>query len=212
MKKSITAYFFALLVVAIAAGCGGGDGRTTDGGNTGSGTTDGDISMITPYKNFSDMASINEAFSSTAGAASSPWGFAHDGIDFFPNGDLKPFQAVSSGVVEIVNLWQNGSNWQVNVRIKHNSTYSVEYSFEPFSTLQPEGNTQLANILVSVGQNVTQGYVIGNLHTVGGAAHVHFGLYKSGVAICPEPYFTPDARTSILNLLHVVWQNANMCY
>lgn len=173
--------------------------------------TDSDISMITPYKNSFDMSSINEAFSSTASA---PWGFVHDGIDFSPNGNLKPFQAVSSGVVEVVMLMQNNisSNWQVNVRIKYNSTYSVEYAFEPFSAAQSDGNTQLANILVSVGQNVAQGDVIGNLYTVGSGAHVHFGLYKSGAAICPEPYFTPEARTSILNLLYVVWPNANMCY
>lgn len=199
-----------LFAIAAASSCGGG-GRGGDGETAGGGATDGDISMITPYKNSSDMASINEAFSSTASA---PWGFAHDGIDFFPNGNLKPFQAVSSGVVEVVQLMQNNitSNWQVNVRIRYNSTYYVEYSFEPFSTVQSDGNTQLANILISVGQNVAQGDIIGNLYTVGSAAHVHFGLYKNGAAICPEPYFTPEARTSILNLLYVVWPGANMCY
>ena len=157
------------------------------------------------------MASINEAFSSTASA---PWGFAHDGIDFFPNGNLKPFQAVSSGVVEFVELKQNNIslNWQVNVRIKYDSTYSVEYAFEPFSAVQSDGDTQRANILVSAGQNVTQGDIIGNIYTVDGAAHVHFGLYKNGVAICPEPYFTLEAGISILNLLHVGFPNANMCY
>lgn len=176
--------------------------------------TDSDISMIIPYKSSSDMASINEAFSSTAGAASSPWGFAHDGIDFFPNGNLKPFQAVSSGVVEVVQLMQNNIslNWQVNVRIRYNSTYYVEYGFEPMSTVQSDGNTQLANIMVSVGQTLSQGDVIGNLYAVGSGAHVHFGLYKNGVAICPEPYFISEAKTSILNLLYVVWQGANMCY
>ncbi len=64
----------------------------------------GDISMITPYVNQSDMASVNEAFSSDD---STPWGFAHDGVDFFPIGNLKPFQAVCSGVVDKVELWQN---------------------------------------------------------------------------------------------------------
>lgn len=172
---------------------------------------EGQISMTTPYVNSTDIASINEAFSSTACA---PWGFAHNGIDFFPNGNLKPFQAVSSGVIEDVQLWQNdiSLNWQVNVRIKYNDTYSVEYAFEPFSTIQSDGDTQLANILVSAGQNVSQGDIIGNLYTVGGGAHVHFGLIKDGIAICPEPYFTIDARDSILNLIHIVWPDANMCY
>jgi hypothetical protein len=127
---------------------------------------------------------------------------------------LKPFQAVSSGVVENVELWQNNIslNWQVNVRIKYNSTYSVEYAFEPFSAVQSDGDTQRTNILISAGQNVAQGDIIGNLYTVGSGAHVHFGLYKNGAAICPEPYFTSEAKTSILNLLYVVWRGANMCY
>jgi len=78
--------------------------------------------------------------------------------------------------------------------------------------VQSDGNTQLANILVSVGQNVTQGDIIGNLYTVGDFAHVHFGLYENGVAICPEPYFTSQARNSILNLLRLIHPDASMCY
>ncbi len=77
----------------------------------------GDISMITPYVSGADMASINEAFSSDASA---PWGFIHRGIDFFPNGNLKPFRAVSAGEVKNVTLWRNDRslNWQVNVLIQ----------------------------------------------------------------------------------------------
>lgn len=79
MKNVITIWFIIMLSAFTLAGCRGGDnGGTSDGVTTNGGTTT-DISMITPYKNSSDMASINEAFSSTASA---PWGFAHDGIDF----------------------------------------------------------------------------------------------------------------------------------
>lgn len=84
-------------------------------------------------------------------------------------------------MVEIVQLWQNNIslNWQVNVRIRYNSTYYVEYSFEPFSAVQTDGVTQFDNILVSVGQSITQGDIIGNLYTVTNSAHVHFGLYNN---------------------------------
>jgi hypothetical protein len=178
--------------------CGGGEGE-------------GDISMITPYVNESDMGPIYEAFSSDA---SVPWGFEHNGIDFFPKGNLKPFQAVSSGVVVNVMLWENdkSSHWQVNVIIEYNSTYAVEYAFEPMTKNQADGETQLANISVSVGQVVSQGDIIGYLYTAGELPHVHFSLYKNASSICPEPYFTPDARESILNLLYLVWPDANMCY
>jgi len=169
------------------------------------------ISMLTPYLNNFDMASIHEAFSSTSSA---PWGFEHNGVDFFPAGNNKPFQAVASGTVEAVRLWQNdrSSNWQVNVMIKVNPTYSVEYAFEPFSTSQTDGNTQLANISVSMGQIVAQGTVIGNLFTVAPAAHVHFTLLQNSISICPENYFTTSAKDSVLRLIHKDHPTWNMCY
>ena len=72
--------------------------------------------MITPYESESEMGPTREAFSSDASA---PWGFAHQGIDFFPNGDLKLFRSATSGEVREVKLWQNDrtSNWQVNVTV-----------------------------------------------------------------------------------------------
>jgi hypothetical protein len=170
-----------------------------------------DISMTTPYVTTSDIASINECFSSSTNA---PWGFVHNGIDISPDGNLKPFQTVSSGVVEEVRLWQNSisSNWQVNVRIKFNSAYSVEYAFEPFSAVQSDGQTQLNNISVSVGQTISEASIIGNLYTAGSGPHAHFMLMKNSVAICPEPYFTTAARDSVLNLIHKNHPTWNMCY
>lgn len=169
------------------------------------------ISMITPYVNESDMASINETFSVDDTA---PWGFEHYGIDFFTNGNLKTFQAIASGVVEDVKLNPNEttSKWQVNVRVKYSDTYTFEYVFEPFSINQSDADIQLANIFVTVGQNISQGDVIGNLHSTDNAAHVHFGFYKDGAAICPEQYFTSAAKDSILNLIHKDNPTWNMCY
>jgi len=169
------------------------------------------ISMITPYVNESDMATIYQAFSSDDSA---PWGFAHNGVDFSPNGNLKPFQAVSSGVVDDIRLWQlpGTLNWQVNVWITYNSIYSAGYAFEPMSDDQADGQTQLDNMFVSLGQIVSQGDIIGNLYTTNEGSHVHFSLYQNGVAICPEPYFTPDARGSILNVIRNFWPEATMCY
>jgi hypothetical protein len=194
-------------VVGSIVQCEDGDGN---GGGDGDGNG-GDISMITPYVNESDMASVNEAFSSDDSA---PWGFAHNGIDFFPIGNLKPFQAVCSGDIDTVALWQNdiSLNWQVNVRIICNSTYSVDYAFEPMTPVQADGETQLANISVSVGQAISQGDIIGYLFTSGEGSHVHFGFYKNSVSICPESYFTPEARDSILNLIHKDNPDWNMCY
>ena len=168
------------------------------------------ISMVTPYVNETDY-SCHQGFSSTS---SSPWRRAHDGIDFWATGDLKPFQAVCSGVVDWVDLWKNPLNqmWQVNVMIIFNSIYSVEYAFEPATTVQSDGALQRDNISVSENQTVSQGDIIGYLHNANADSHVHFALLESWVSICPEPYFTPEARDSILRLIHKDHPGWDMCY
>lgn len=88
----------------------------------------------------------------------------------------------------------------------------LEYGFEPFSQNETDGRVQLDNIFVTSGQTLSQGDLIGKLYVVGDGAHVHFGLYKDGKTICPEPYFTPEAREAILTLLHNALPGANMCY
>ena len=192
--------------------------------------------LLAPYVSESDMASVNEAFSVDGSA--SPWGFVHDGIDFFPKGNLKPFRAACSGTVSSVQLHQNGStsNWQVSLLIACNpyvadrneggyfQPLAARYIFEPMSALQANGQTQRSHISVTNGQAVSQGDVIGHLYTVGSGAHVHFAILPfaslltngtnqiPGIPVCPEPHFSTQARVSVLNLLHAVWPAADMCY
>ena len=179
--------------------------------NNGSGEP---ISMLTPYVNEADMVSINEAYSETANC---PWGFAHNGIDFFPPlNTLHEFQAVADGVVEDISLFENSGNgfWQVNVSIRYNNSFTVIYGFEPMSS-QADGQTQLDNLMVTVQQSVVSGQVIGPLHAASNGAHVHFSLVQNGQFICPEPYFTPAAQASIMTLLQNSFPaepNIQMCY
>lgn len=118
------------------------------------------------------------------------------------------------GIVERINLFLNQGNsyWQVNIIIRYDSMYSVEYAFEPFSSDETDGEIQLANIVVTEGQTVLQGDIIGYLYKIGDGAHVHFGMHKNGEFACPEPYFMQKARDSILNILHQIWPYAKMCY
>lgn len=173
------------------------------------------ITLLTPYVNQADIDAINEAYSESTAC---PWGFVHDGVDFFPPlGSLCEFQAVSDGVVQDVNLWVNPGNsfWQVNVSIKYNNSFSVEYGFEPMSSSESDGQTQLANILVVAGDAVVAGQVIGRLHAAMNGAHVHFSLRENNQSACPEPYFTPDAQASIMALLQNTYPsepNLQMCY
>jgi len=169
------------------------------------------IVMLTPYVNEADIDSINEAYSESNAC---PWGFAHNGIDFFPPvGSLHEFQAVCDGIVQDVNLWDNNGKWQVNVDIKYNNTFTVNYAFEPQSTAETDGQTQRLNILVATGDAVTSGQLIGRLHAAMNGAHVHFHLNENGQFICPEPYFTPDAQASIMTLLQNTFgTGVQMCY
>ena len=201
------------LVIAFGLACGGGD-EENGGDGDGNGEDDnggddngGDISMITPYVNESDMRHVEPFFQDS-----------HRGLDFPPTDDLAPFQAVSSGVIDVVSLVQleSSSNWQVELEIKHNSTYTTLYAFEPMTSDQTDGETQLSNISVSVGQTVSQGDIVGYLYNKGEGAHVHFSLFKYGSdggdpAICPEPYFTQEANDSILRLIHVEYPDLDMC-
>jgi hypothetical protein len=171
------------------------------------------ISMITPYVNETDInPTLLGVFCSSDDC---PLGFAHNGLDLHATGDLKPFQAVCSGVVENVELMQLPTtlHWQVAVSLKYNDMYLAWYAFEPMTTVQSDGETQLANTLVSEGQTVSQGDIIAYLYTAHAEyAHVHFMLVKNGVAVCPEPYFTSEARDSILSLVNEAHPGWNMCY
>lgn len=42
-------------------------------------------------------------------------------------------------------------------------------------------------------------------------AHVHFHLESNSGLVCPEPYFTPEARDSILNLIHREYPDSSIC-
>jgi hypothetical protein len=166
--------------------------------------------LITPYVEEADMIKAM-GFS---WSADSPWGFKHTGIDFMPGGDLRAFRAVCAGSVEKVELWQLETtlNWQVSVRLVCNERYSAIYAFEPMTAVRSDGKRQLENIQVQEGQPVDQGDVIGLLPYTGPDCHVDFGFYDGWERICPEPFFMPEAKQSILRLIHRGWPSAEMCY
>jgi hypothetical protein len=178
-----------------------------------------DVVLVTPYKYEADVASINQAYSEDECC---PWGFGHLGIDFLTSGDPKPFQAVCSGNVERIDKYDNPGNgyWQVNVSILCDEpTYWIGYAFEIWSDQELDANNQMDNILsyIQEGQSVLQGQTIGDLHSLGDGAHVHFGFRKNGVDTCPEPYLDSAARASILSILRdstrpAFYPDARMCY
>ncbi len=171
----------------------------------------GDISLISPYVNFTDMASVHRGFGCSV---TSPWQ-EHSGLDVVPAGDLKPFRAMASGkVVDITpTRYPGNNNWMTSVVVKYNNAYRVLYAFENLTPNDVDRDIQLANLNVSIGQIIAQGDVLGRLHTVAGTYyHVHISLIKNGERICPESYLTADALEGLYNLIHVEYPDLQMCY
>ncbi len=182
---------------------------TESGGSTA--RADAEFSMLAPYTNVSEMAPINEAYDEVG---NSPWGFTHNGVDFFAIGGQATFQAVCPGEIVQVNLWLNPGNsrWQVNVTIRYNNRFSVEYAFEPTPADQAGGQAQLAAINVAEGQTVAAGDTLGVLIAGDNRSHVDFSLRDNNNFICPEPHFTAAATIEILGLVRQQWPGASICY
>lgn len=192
--------------------------------------------LLAPFYLQSDMAKITAGYSSTYSL--SPWDTVHDGFDIYPQGDLKPFQAACSGQVEQVQLNQPdpGADWQVLVTVVCDDyvydpdqggyfiPMTTRYLFETMSDSAVHGQHQLDNIAVVPGQVVTAGDLIGFLSTANEYSHLHFAYWQfdrllfqqlygiSGIPRCPEAHFTAQAGAAMLNLLHVSWPGAALCY
>jgi hypothetical protein len=176
-------------------------------------------SMLIPYVDQDEISGIYEAYSEDVNC---PWGFVHNGIDFFPYDDphtiYTPFQAVVSGTIETVEIHENHYDnkifYQVNVSLRYDEAYLIWYAFEPFTNDAADGTIQREAIVVEPGQKVTAGEVIGRLYNPSAdvGAHVHFGVTINHEWVCPEPYFTSEARVSVLELLHLAHPGAEICY
>jgi Peptidase family M23 len=171
------------------------------------------ITMPTPYINRDDIAYVWNIYREDTG---------HRGLDFSPVDPMVkqyiPFQAVFPGVVDVVALHENVVNgksfWHVNLKLVHDATWSAWYAFEPMIESKQAGDLQLQKIAVSVGDRVQEGDLLGELYnaTASGGSHVHFTLNIKDEPVCPEPYFSPQAWTSIMDIIHRGHPGSDMCY
>ena len=111
--------------------------------------------LITPYVNESDMMKISAGFS--LDNTNAPWGFAHDGIDIYPQypqGYQIPFRASCDGIVDKVEFRQSypGMNYLVEVLIQCDDyiknpggyfiPFSVDFLIKPMSNNTADGQAQ----------------------------------------------------------------------
>ena len=163
------------------------------------------LSLVAPYADASEMREINDYFNALYD--DQPWGRIHDGLDIDPANNRAAYQSVCAGRVRKIYVFDN----QVTLIIDCDETYSVDYNFE--TQAPATGQRQLRYILVTEGQRVAQGQVLGYLFSAANPerAHVHFTLYENAVPVCPAAYFTPAAHDSILQLLAVVHTDGVIC-
>jgi hypothetical protein len=191
--------------------------------------------FVAPYSSKAEIAKITAGFSSQY--SFSPWDYVNDGIDIYPQDELTGVQSACSGMVDAVQLQQivTDDTWQVEVSIACDEyvidpdeggyfiPLTIKYVFNTMSINTQDGQDQLDNISVTLDDSVTQGETIGYLKMFNESSHLHYGLWQfgqtkyqvfgvSGIPVCPEAHFTSQAQESILNLLHVTWPNAEICY
>jgi hypothetical protein len=160
---ALSALFFLLLSLLLYFSCRCGTDAGDGGGYVG---PPGAILMVHPCAKPSDVSVIRQGFSTTA---SCPWTQPHNGVDIFTQRDRAPIQAVAQGEVEEVRLVQFPPTnwWQVNLRIRYNSTYAVGYAFELLTDQKSYGDAQYDNITrvhgITIGETVQQGRILGEL-------------------------------------------------
>ncbi len=143
------------------------------------------------YSNRSDIESFNEGYSESV---SCPWGFIHNGIDYFyfNNSDVI---AAAPGLVESIELRDWGpESWQryvISMEIRFNATVTLSYGFEPITNFTEDQAQQLAMFNIEVGDWVAKGDVIAKFLRVNDGAHIHFGVYQNDVARDPTLYMSP---------------------
>lgn len=169
-----------------------------------------DLSIIAPYLIESDIDRVPEAYSSSENA---PWGFVHGGVDFVIDSGSIPVQAVTDGMVSevVIAKEETQMGWHVGYCITYGE-YSVCYNLETFSQDDAIGDLQTENIFITEGQVVKQGNIIANLIYGGSGAHIDFGVGHGGTRVCPEPYFTQEARESVMRLITQSNPDWVMCY
>jgi murein DD-endopeptidase MepM/ murein hydrolase activator NlpD len=123
----------------------------------------------------------------------------HSGIDMGCTNGGK-FYACANGIVESVSLNTGqglpGTNYRIRIII--GGGVILDYHFEINGSI---GEQERRNsILINAGDRVRAGQHIADLISLGGGAHVDFGVSYNGSRVCPKPYFSEEAAREFENL------------
>ncbi|MHA1948493.1 MAG: M23 family metallopeptidase [Candidatus Thorarchaeota archaeon] len=161
------------------------------------------------YENRSDIISYNEGYSESD---SCPWGFIHNGIDYFYFNNSNVIAAGPGVVVGIdMNDWgpEAAHRYTINVEIKFNATVSLWYGFEPWTNSTQEQDQQAAMFNFEIGTWVAKGEIIAKFLKAGDGAHIHFGVVQEGDWRDPTLYLSTEGYNELLGLIqdfHPTWE------
>ena len=164
------------------------------------------------YENQSDIYAVNEAYSNTENC---PWGFIHEGFDYFMNNNT-PILAAAPGLVYDIAYTDNGegvdNRYFVSVWIRFNESVEVGYNFESWTTNETDWDNQKSMIDIQEGDWVEQGQEIARFLHVGGGAHIHFDVMENNERQCHIKYYSSKGYTEIMDLIHSYHPDWDYCY
>ena len=164
------------------------------------------------YENQSDINAVNEAYSNTENC---PWGFVHEGFDYFMNNNTAVLAAAPGVVYDIVyndNGEESDNRYCVAVWIRFNETVEVGYNFESWTTNESDWDNQKNMIDIQEGDWVEQGQEIGRFLQVGGAGHIHFDVMENNERQCHTKYYSQEGYAEIMDLIHSYHSDWDYCY
>lgn len=113
------------------------------------------------------------------------WGKNHNGIDISGSGITgRPILAIADGIVSIANYDGYGGGYGNYCAVNH-GTITINGSAAQYTAYYAHATS----IIVSVGQHVKQGQVLGYVGNTGRSTgpHLHIGILKNGSWVNPYP-------------------------
>ncbi|OLS28511.1 MAG: hypothetical protein HeimAB125_23770 [Candidatus Heimdallarchaeota archaeon AB_125] len=164
------------------------------------------------YETRSDNYAFNEGYSETV---SCPWGFIHNGLDYFFINNTKVI-AATPGLVEEIRWRDYGegveNRFHVSIQIRFNKSITLGYNFEPWTQNPLDKDKQLAMILVEEGDWVEIGQEIARFLYVQSSAHIHFDISYKHNQVCPKPFFSSAGYSEIMTMIGLFQTSWELCY
>ena len=169
-------------------------------------------SMGVVYEDRNDNYGFNEGYSETTDC---PWGFIHNGLDYFLNNGSVVI-AAAAGQVQSFELRDEGegmtNRYQVRINIRYSKDILLSYNFEPWSDKIEDRNHLERLFTVEVGDWVEKGDQIGVFIKIVENAHIHFDVIENNDRSCPQQYFGDSDYIEIMEMIHSYNSDWDMCY